>query len=150
MPFPGAETAFPCVGGRQAGIPPVLGAAAITGGISGEEIPGDIWAGFYRPSPGRLEDSRDRKPSQDYLRFFVETVPKRYAFGTGAPRKGWIWCSWNERQNVGAWTKLIILRARRKRRCGARRQLNADQEFVVLRQSSLTEWLQQVWDRGNR
>ena len=27
-------------------------------------------------------------------------------------------------------------------------RLNPDQEFVVLRQSSLTEWLQQVWARG--
>jgi len=50
MPFLGAETALPCVGGRRVGNFPIRG----PGGQNrldflGEEIPGDILAGFWRP-----------------------------------------------------------------------------------------------------
>ena len=30
----------------------------------------------------------------------METVPKRYTFGTVQPVNGWIWRSWKGRQNV--------------------------------------------------
>jgi hypothetical protein len=60
---------------------------------------------------GRLDDWRERKPARrrthDYGRFFAEIVPKRYTFGTEHPLSGWIWRSWNERQNVGCSDKTL-------------------------------------------
>jgi hypothetical protein len=51
MAFLGAETALPCVLGRGWPIPPPVAPAAKTGGICGEEIPGDILGrGFYGAS----------------------------------------------------------------------------------------------------
>jgi hypothetical protein len=92
MPFLGAETAFPCVGGRQVGIFPVLGPGRPKQArFLADEIPGDIWAAFYRPWGRQLGDraSENRLAVTRTITggFFVETVPKRYMFGTGAPRK---------------------------------------------------------------
>ena len=92
MPFPGAEMALGCVGGRQVAILlPVLGHGGQTRrDFLGEKIPGDIWVGFYRPATGGLrirasEPARHRRMITG--RFFIETVAKRYMFGTGSARK---------------------------------------------------------------
>jgi len=85
MPFLGVETALRRVGGRRVGIPrPWL--FARTSGISDG-------APNARPAPrrirhptGPMEGKPARGPTKAYRRFFVETVPKRYRFGTGAAR----------------------------------------------------------------
>jgi len=69
MPFLAAEMALPCVRGRRVAIFPVRGPAAKTAGFLGEQISGDILAGFYRPAAGRLEDpSENGSPSHPRLR----------------------------------------------------------------------------------
>ncbi len=87
IPFPGAETALPCVGGRRMVLFLDLRPAAKTGGISGGGGPGRHFGGILPACGGRLEDWRERKPARrrthDDERFFVELVPKRYTFGTG-------------------------------------------------------------------
>jgi hypothetical protein len=53
MAFLGAETAFPCVLGRRVGSSRPWPRPPKQAG-SGEEIPGDILAGFYRPAAADL------------------------------------------------------------------------------------------------
>jgi hypothetical protein len=77
-------------------------------GFVGKRFRATFWAGFLRGFGGGLEDAREvppgarpcraglshpigptegkpaRRSTDDYARFFVETVPKRYKFGTGA------------------------------------------------------------------
>jgi hypothetical protein len=94
MPFLGAETALGCVGGL---FSLSLALVAKTRGFLEEEIPERFWSWFtgsglqghalsaptlYSPTEGKTDP-----PSRPRLRgFFVETVPKRYTFGTGTPR----------------------------------------------------------------
>jgi hypothetical protein len=63
MPFLGAETALPCVGGRGLAISPSLAWRPIRAGFLVEEIPGNI-ARVLPVRDGRLEDSRERKPAR--------------------------------------------------------------------------------------
>jgi hypothetical protein len=83
MPFLGAETPVPRVLESRVGISPSL--------FSGGGDPGRHLGGVLPACGGRLEDLRERKPARrrphDYEQVFVEMVPKRYTFGTGAPRK---------------------------------------------------------------
>jgi hypothetical protein len=68
-----------------------LATVAKTGVVLGREIPGQYWAGFYRGAAAgnRIRTSENRLAVAATITggFFVETVPKRYTFGTGAPRK---------------------------------------------------------------
>ena len=84
MPFLGAGTAVPCVGGRRVGFFPVIGPGGKTGGVRRKRFLAIIGAGFYRlrppgPRPLRAKAAQGkpaRRPSHDYGWFFVETVPK--------------------------------------------------------------------------
>jgi hypothetical protein len=109
MPFLGAETALPCAGGRQVGHP--LAPPAQNRRISGGRDSGRHFAGVYRPAAAglRIRASENRLAVAPRLR----AVFRRK--GTDVheqPVSGWIWCTWNERQNVGTWTKLSPLAAR--------------------------------------
>ena len=91
MPFLGAETALACVLGRRVGhFPRPWPQRPKQAGFLWKRFRATFW-GFYRPVSGRLEDSRRREPARrrthDYGRFFVETVPKGYMFGTRTARK---------------------------------------------------------------
>jgi hypothetical protein len=81
-----------------------------------EKIFRAILGGVLPACGGRLEDSRERKPARrhthDYGRFFVETVPKRYTFGTGTPPKRLNLRGWNGRKTWCARTKPSPLSAR--------------------------------------
>jgi hypothetical protein len=92
MPFLGAETALGCIGGRQVAISLPLG----HGGQNRQDFWGRrfraiLGAWFLPASGGRLEDTHERNRLAVATTitggFFVETVPKRYLFGTGGPRK---------------------------------------------------------------
>jgi hypothetical protein len=98
MPFLGAETALLCVGGRRIGISPVFGPVGQNRRISRGRDSGAVLERFTgsglqgRASPRRLsigptQGKPASRQADDYGRFFVETVPKSDAFGTGAPRK---------------------------------------------------------------
>jgi hypothetical protein len=88
MRFLGAETALPCVGGRQLGnFPRPLASTAKTGGISGGADSGRYSGSVLQGCGGRLERTPARRRTNEHELFFVETVPKRYMFGTSAPRK---------------------------------------------------------------
>jgi hypothetical protein len=70
MPFLGPETALGCVLGRRLGISSVLG----VGGQNrrdfwGEEIPGEILAGFYRAAVAglRIRKGKNGSPSTGRL-----------------------------------------------------------------------------------
>jgi hypothetical protein len=83
MPFLGAETALGCVGGRQVAIFLSLATVAKTGGISGEEIPGDIWVRVLPALGRRLRENRLAVAATITGGF----SSKGYTFGTGAARK---------------------------------------------------------------
>jgi hypothetical protein len=118
MAFLGRKRPALAFGGRRVGIFPVLG--------PGGQNRRDFWGrrsratfgrGVYRPAAAGLRiratcslsspasvileiGPTDGKPprhqADDYRRFFVETVPKRYTFGTGTPRN-WLDLAWLER-----------------------------------------------------
>lgn len=112
MAFLGAETALPCVLGRRVANSPARGPGSQNRrDLWGRDSGRHFGAGFLRGFGGGLEDAREvppgarpcragfshpigptegkpaRRSTDDYARFFVETVPKRYKFGTGAPCK---------------------------------------------------------------
>jgi hypothetical protein len=153
MPFLGAEMALPCVLERRVGISPSLAPAAKEAGFLGRRF-GRHFGWVLPASDGQLEEeSYGQKRLTVNRTIRAGFSSKRYRKGTRLvqeePVTRWIWCSWNERENVGAWTKPIICKRHTSvdtvERDG---QHYPDQELVVLRQSSLTEWPRQVWERG--
>src|SRR6516225_1657755 len=104
MPFLAAETALAL--GRHL---PVLGPrrpkqAWFWGRDSGAILGGSY--GVRRPATG-FTRAKTGLPSRPTITGGFPS--KRYRKGTRLvqvhPVNGWIWCSWNERQNVGGWTK---------------------------------------------
>jgi hypothetical protein len=108
MPFLGAETALGCVSRRQVALPLSLATVAKTG----RDFWGERFRAIFSGLPGcrgRLEDPSERKPARRLSDDYGGGSSKCYRKGTRLvqvhPVNGWIWCSWNERRNVSAWTK---------------------------------------------
>jgi hypothetical protein len=100
------------------GIFSVLGPGGQNRRDSREEIPRRVleWSmgprpPGPRPSPRRLRIGPTKRnptpPPHSRLRrvFRRNGAEKVHVWYRNSPVTGWIYCSWNERQNVGAWTK---------------------------------------------